>query len=260
MRWPWTSETDIHKRSDSSWSWKRFTEPQTILASLVLAGGLLTSVRVYKEYLRRIPNSKYIKPGWLRQKSLFGTVTRVGDADGFHLYHTPGGRLAGWGWFPGRSIPVNRKELVGQTISVRIAGVDAPELAHFGQEGQPYAKEAHQFLIGLIDGRRVRVYLHSRDQYDRVVATTYVRPWVLKKDVGLEMLKRGLATVYEAKTGAEYGGKKELYETTEQKAKDSKVGMWEKPNLLSRLVGTKEFRTESPREYKNRHKEEAVKK
>jgi hypothetical protein len=45
-------------------------------------------------------------------------VTSVGDGDNFRIYHTPGGRLAGWGWLPGRRIPMDKKELKDQTVSV----------------------------------------------------------------------------------------------------------------------------------------------
>ncbi len=85
---------------------------------------------------------------------------------------------------------------------VRMAGIDAPEGAHFGRPAQPYASEALAFLQSYILGRRVRAYIYKRDQYDRVVGTVWVRRFLFfRKDVGLEMLKRGLATTYEAKSG-----------------------------------------------------------
>ena len=71
----------------------------------------------------------------------------------------------------------------------------------------------------------------------------FVRRWlVLRKNVGLEMVRQGLATTYEAKSGAEYGGLKALYEKTEAKAKRKRKGMWS--------GRAKDF--ESPRDYKNR--------
>jgi endonuclease YncB( thermonuclease family) len=121
--------------------------------------------------------------------------------------------------------------------------VDAPELAHFGREAQPYSKEAHEWLINLIHNRRVRAYIYRRDQYDRVVAQVYIRKWLFKKDVGLEMLRSGLATVYEAKTGAEFGKVENRYRDAERKSRENKVGMWAATNPL-----------ESPREYKKRHR------
>ena len=138
-------------------------------------------------------------------------------------------------------------------LHIRIAGVDAPELAHWGREAQPFSKEAHDWLINLIHNRRVRVYIYRRDQYDRVVAQVYVRRWLFRKDVGLQMLRAGLATVYEAKTGAEFGTVEDKYRAAEQKARDSKVGMWAKPALRQRLGSAPTQAPESPREYKNRH-------
>lgn len=62
------------------------------------------------------------------------------------------------------------------------------------------------------------------------------------------MLKRGLATTYEAKSGAEFGGKEQVYKGAEEKAKRKKVGMWG-----GRKFGPK---FESPRDYKARMKAE----
>lgn len=56
------------------------------------------------------------------------------------------------------------------------------------------------------------------------------------------MLRRGLATVYEANTGAEFGGLESKYRQAEQWAKLKKKGMWRgKPEDF-----------ESPRDYKTR--------
>lgn len=138
-------------------------------------------------------------------------------------------------------------------LHIRIAGVDAPELAHWGREAQPYSKEALDFLTNLIMNRRVRVYIFRRDQYDRIVAQVYVRKWLFKKDVGLEMLKLGLATVYEAKTGVEFGAAEAQYRAAQETAKERRVGMWTKPSLIQRLGGAGTKALESPREYKTRH-------
>jgi endonuclease YncB( thermonuclease family) len=60
--------------------------------------------------------------------------------------------------------------------------------------------------------------------------------------VGLEMIKAGLATVYEAKTGAEFGKLEAKYREAEQRAQVKKIGMW--------AIEKKNF--ESPRDYKVR--------
>ena len=56
------------------------------------------------------------------------------------------------------------------------------------------------------------------------------------------MLKAGLATVYEASEGAEFGGLEVKYRQAEEKAKKKRKGMW--------AGNPKDY--ESPRDYKIR--------
>jgi len=90
--------------------------------------------------------------------------------------------------------------------------------------------------------RKLRAYVYKRDQYDRAVATVYVRKWLLRRDVGLQMLRMGWATVYEAKSGAEFGHLEDKYRKAESWAKLKRKGMW----------GGKKKDYESPRDYKSR--------
>ena len=89
----------------------------------------------------------------------------------------------------------------------------------------------------------MRAYIYKRDQYDRVVSTVYVRRGLFRRDVGLHMLKAGMATVYEAKTGAEFGKLEHRYRRAEWWAKKRRKGMW----------GGAMADFESPREYKTRY-------
>lgn len=228
--------------------WQILTSPENLVPTLLLTSTCLAFYTFYRSYLRRIPAAGNISPGFFRKRSVVGRVTSVGDGDNFRIFHTPGGRLAGWGWLPWRKVPTEKKELKGKTIHVRLAGVDAPELAHFGRPSQPYSQDALDWLRKYVLNRRVRAYVYKRDQYDRVVATVYVWRGFLRRDVGLQMLRAGLATVYEAKSGAEFGvGLEEKYRKAEWWAKLMKKGMW--------AAKGKHF--ESPREYKTRHGTEA---
>jgi len=237
----------------NSTGWSHYTSPQTLIACTLTTATTLALVRVYKTYLRRIPTAKHLKPGFFRRRGLYGYVTRVGDGDNFHLFHTPGGRFAGWGWFPGRKVQeFKQAELTGKTVRVRIAGVDAPEMAHFGKPAQPFGKEALEWLRGYLLGRYVRVKVFRPDQYERVVGMVSRRRWVVwRTDVGLEMLRRGLATVYEAKFGSEFGGKEERYREAEKRAKEKGVGMWQEQGLMGKLLGRSKA-VETPREFKTR--------
>ncbi|KAI9845786.1 MAG: putative endonuclease lcl3 [Thelocarpon superellum] len=253
MRWPsWPSkssqETDDDRRpvawteSLNTTDWTHYTEPRQVIPTLLLTGTTLLLIHLYRSYLRRIPEAANIQPAFFRRRSLFGRVTSVGDGDNFRLFHTPGGRLSGWGWLPGRMVPEKREDLKDRTIHVRLAGIDAPEGAHFGRPPQPYSTEALNWLRAYLMHRRVRAYIYKRDQYDRVVATVYVRRGLFRRDVGLEMLKTGLATVYEAKSGAEFGTLEDRYRRAEWWAKARRKGMW----------AGKKAEFESPRAYKTR--------
>jgi endonuclease YncB( thermonuclease family) len=66
------------------------------------------------------------------------------------------------------------------------------------------------------------------------------------------MLKRGLATVYEAKYGSEFGEFEQKYRDAEAEAKARKVGMWATPSIMERLMGGSAKTLETPREYKKR--------
>ena len=299
--------------------------PDTLLSTLALTSALLLSARVYRKHLRRIPTAAHLPPSYLyasskspqgpkksffeRPKSLFGIVTSVGDADNFRIYHTPAGIF---GLFPPFPIPFLRRTVPGypprssspksttkpqspphqsnQTIHIRIAGMDAPELAHFGRPAQPYSTEALAWLKSQLLGKRVRVYAHRSDQYGRVVASVYMRKWGglgiglpkrgLQRDIGLEMIQVGLATVYEAKFGAEFGDKRRegTFRAAEESAKRAGKGMWKGGrggkndgssasstgaslfrSLLERLGLARQKKPqmpETPREYKTRMKKE----
>lgn len=59
------------------------------------------------------------------------------------------------------------------------------------------------------------------------------------------MLRMGLATVYEAKSGAEFGELEAKYREAERRAKIKRRGIW----------GGKKADFESPRDYKSRMKQ-----
>lgn len=261
-----------------------FTDPNVLIPTVILTTGLLTLRRVHHTYLRRVTNAAHLPPSFLRRRSLFGRVTSVGDADNFRLYHTPGGVFLGWGWL--RHVPKSRKTLTEQTLHVRIAGVDAPELPHFGKPGQKYGEEALAWLRGQLMfqahpqkgedariGRKVRCYVWSKDQYGRVVGTCWIRRASLLAglpkglgcwDLGERMLNAGWATVFEGKNVAEFGGKEDTYRAVEAQAKKERIGMWggsEEAGWLDKVKGWLGFKTqrgqrlETPREFKNRMKD-----
>lgn len=131
MKWPPWSPPDDGKSSDRGWI-RRFIDglksgdlltadvllsPEVLVPTCFLTSGTLAAIYFYSHYVRRIPATSEIYPSFFRRRSLFGTVTSVGDGDNFRLFHTPGGRLMGWGWMPGRKVPTSKKDLKDVTVS-----------------------------------------------------------------------------------------------------------------------------------------------
>ena len=53
------------------------------------------------------------------------------------------------------------------TIKIRLNGIDAPET------GQPFGKNAKQYLSGFIGGQVVRVVTHGQDRYGRTIGDVF---------------------------------------------------------------------------------------
>lgn len=150
MRWPWSSDLQdkSHPNPDNDkqqhhfptpWSspsspsprnwntslnatdWAAFTETRTLVPTLILTGSILAIVRIHRRYFRRFPDATSISPWFFRRRSIYGQVTSVGDGDNFRLYHTPGGKLTGWGWLPWKKVPTLKKELRDKTVRFFLA-------------------------------------------------------------------------------------------------------------------------------------------
>ena len=81
-------------------------------------------------------------------KLISGEVVRVKDGDSLMLYRPD----------------------VKRTSELRLAGIDAPELA------QPWGLQARSALRRKVEGRAVRVELTDRDRYGRLVGRIWVGP------------------------------------------------------------------------------------
>lgn len=155
--------------------------PVLIALTSATSAAVLTfiAIKSHRRYLRRYRTAADIPPALLNSsdtktppRRIKGIVTAVGDGDNFRLYHTPSGLVPLYrlGLL---SIPNTPKQLVNQTISIRIAGVDAPECAHFGREAQPHSSESLEWLRQLLlrpKRRKVVCEVMRRDQYGRIVS------------------------------------------------------------------------------------------
>jgi endonuclease YncB( thermonuclease family) len=164
---------------------------------------------------------------------IFGKVVRVIDGDTIRVKHC---RTR----FSNPSIDKNQKRIYDSTLSIRIYGVDAPELQKRKSDppSQPFAEEAKELTSNLCLHQKVSLKLLRRDQYGRAVAKVETMrhmktfPPFRKKDISIELTRKGLATLYTG-GGAEYDGNKELLESEQEKARKRGRGIWSDDSYVS---------------------------
>ena len=90
----------------------------------------------------------------------------------------------------------NTHPLFGASISVRVRGIDAPEMHGNGPCEKQRAVEAQLFVADiLVHARDIRLLHLGRDKYFRILADVEVDGLALSE----ELLKRGLAYPYNGK-------------------------------------------------------------
>jgi endonuclease YncB( thermonuclease family) len=110
-------------------------------------------------------------------------------------------------------------------MQIRLAAVDTPETAKFGNPSQPFGDEAKQFLSNALADQNVVATLLHKDQYSRAVCMVQYGSWPFRRCASEELLKAGLGTIYR-QTGAVYGDKKDAFERLEAAAKAESLGVW----------------------------------
>jgi endonuclease YncB( thermonuclease family) len=80
----------------------------------------------------------------------------------------------------------------GTELRIRLLGIDAPEVANGTKPGQPFGKEARDYLNHLIGGKPIRVDAYGPDQYKRILGVI----WDDQVKVNLVMVAMGYAEMY----------------------------------------------------------------
>lgn len=107
---------------------------------------------------------------------------------------------------------------------VRLAGIDAPEVAHNDSKAQYYSRQSKEALIGLIKGKEV--YLNfpgvkNKDHYGRLIAEVTLPDGI---SVNESMVERGAAFFYPHKDlGPEF---QERLRELQKEAIEQRRGMW----------------------------------
>jgi endonuclease YncB( thermonuclease family) len=106
-----------------------------------------------------------------------------------------------------------------QQLRVRIAWIDAPE------KSQAFGSRAKQAMSELLFGKDVELEPYTIDRYGRLVAVVYVDG----VDAGLELLKQGMAWVYDRYVSEASPEIRASYRAAQAAAQSGKLGLWQDP-------------------------------
>ena len=119
-------------------------------------------------------------------------------------------------------------------INVRLVGIDTPETSkQKNNPGQPFGEKAKKFLARMVLNKQVFIKGYGLGPYSRILAVVYVD----RKNVNLELIKAGLAEVYQGKPPR--GFDLSPYLTAEAQAKSQRRGMW---SLGNKYISPKDWR------------------
>lgn len=119
--------------------------------------------------------------------------------------------------FDGDTIQVTGLDL---KFTIRMVGIDSPEIGYNGLPSQPYSRKAKNYLTSLLENKKVRLKSYGTGGYNRQLAEIFLGD----TNINIEMIRQGLAEVY--------GGKKprgldsKAYYQAEEVARKDRKGMW----------------------------------
>lgn len=123
-------------------------------------------------------------------------------------------------------------------VSIRLMGIDAPENPRKkGESGQPYSKEATEYLNSLVRGKTVEIENWGKDRYGQEFGVVFLDG----ENVNLKMVRAGLAEVYRGKMRRDFNDSP--YKAVEMEARHRQIGMWSTGNIYI-----------SPRVWRQRHR------
>lgn len=110
----------------------------------------------------------------------------------------------------------------GQQLTVRLAGIDAPE------KSQAFGMAAKQHLSGLIAGKSVSCTSTKKDRYGRTIGQISLSG----TDINLSMVRDGFAWHYKEYEKEQSAQDRKLYADAELQARSSRAGLWQENNPI----------------------------
>lgn len=112
--------------------------------------------------------------------------------------------------------------------SVRLIGINAPELRHEQRAAEAYAQQAKDALVNLVEDRKVRLEpgIKRRDRYKRRLAYLYLPDG---SDVQVNLLENGMAFAIVVPPDVKHADR---YLAAENIARTARRGLWSRPDKL----------------------------
>lgn len=137
--------------------------------------------------------------------------------------------------FDGDTIRVTGLDL---KFTIRLAGIDSPEIGFKGRHGQPYCQKARQYLTDLVENRKVRIKSYGTGGYNRQLAEVFIGD----RNINLEMISAGMAEVYTGRLPKGLDSK--TYFNEQAAARQKRKGVW---RLGVSYKSPRQWRKENPR-------------
>lgn len=91
--------------------------------------------------------------------------------------------------------------IIGERISIRIGGIDTPEMRGSSEKEKKLARKAKQFTVAKLRGaKKIELRNMKRGKYFRVVADVYIDG----RNLGKMLIKARLAVAYDGGTKQEW--------------------------------------------------------
>ena len=129
-------------------------------------------------------------------------------------------------------------KLNGKIVTVRLLGINTPEVTGPYREEEPYGKEASSYTKEKLKNASIIEIeydenANQKDKYERHLAWVWIDGILLQE----ELMKEGLATSYMLKNDYKYAEKIKL---AEENAKSNKYGIWSE-NINDETIDTKNY-------------------
>ena len=222
----------------------KYSAAALVAATVITAGDSSIFLPPKFETVDDVP-SRYFK----EDRVIYGRVERAIDGDTVRIRHC---RTSFYCEDRMKKVPTSGsrrisleppKRIYDSTLSIRLYGVDCPEIQKRKNDppSQPFGDEAKEYVSNSVLGKKVKVTLLSKDRYKRAIGKVETpRKFILfgQKDLSIELIRRGLATLYTG-GGAEYSNNLDILRTKEADAQKQKRGIW---SLGNEMISPADFK------------------